>query len=225
MRGTAETGAAYLEAVLTGTSIADCKKALKQITFDDLATWPDDVKTAFWLNVYNAFVVEQLRVDATLWREKRKAFFQQPLLQLANAPLSLHQIEHHILRKGKWLFGLGYLPALISPALRGLQPAVLDSRIHFALNCGAASCPPVTTYKPATLNQTLAAQTKSFLQRESVFQAEKKTLTVSRIMLWYLGDFGGMKGVKQLHRALGLIPETQVRLKFAKYDWSLSLPQ
>ena len=39
----------------------------------------------------------------------------------------------------------------------------LDPRIHFALNCGAKSCPPIRVYSPPNLDSQLNRAAASFL--------------------------------------------------------------
>ena len=39
----------------------------------------------------------------------------------------------------------------------------LDPRIHFGLNCGAKSCPPIRVYSPKNLDSQLNRPAASFL--------------------------------------------------------------
>ena len=39
----------------------------------------------------------------------------------------------------------------------------LDPRIHFGLNCGAKSCPPIRVYSPTNLDSQLNRAAASFL--------------------------------------------------------------
>lgn len=39
----------------------------------------------------------------------------------------------------------------------------VDPRIHFALVCGAKSCPPIKLYSPDTLEEGLAAAAEAFI--------------------------------------------------------------
>merc|ERR1719184_519606 len=42
----------------------------------------------------------------------------------------------------------------------------LDPRLHFALNCGARSCPPIRIYTEERINSQLEMATESFLSQE-----------------------------------------------------------
>ena len=66
---------------------------------------------------------------------------------------------------------------------------VLLFRIHFALNCGARSCPPIRVYDAAKLDRQLDTAAKSFVSQEAEV-AEGGVAKVSKIFMWYKGDFG-----------------------------------
>lgn len=40
----------------------------------------------------------------------------------------------------------------------------MDKRIHFALNCGAKSCPPIKVYTPETLEEGLQSAAATFCE-------------------------------------------------------------
>lgn len=46
----------------------------------------------------------------------------------------------------------------------------MDARIHFALNCGAASCPAIKLYSTDTLEEGLAAAAEAFCASEVVIE-------------------------------------------------------
>lgn len=76
--------------------------------------------------------------------------------------LTLDEIEHGILRSNaghpaakKKLF------ADDDPKMKLVIPT-LDPRIHFALNCGAKSCPPIRIYQSEKLDKQLEIAAKSF---------------------------------------------------------------
>ena len=70
----------------------------------------------------------------------------------------------------------------------------LDPRIHFALNCGARSCPPIRVYTEDKLEGQLDTASVSFLDQEvSVIKdpaSGKWILELSKLFLWYGDDFG-----------------------------------
>ena len=66
----------------------------------------------------------------------------------------------------------------------------MDFRIHFALNCGSISCPPIAYYDVADLDVQLAMAEESFATSEFLVDHEKETIECSSIFLWYRKDFG-----------------------------------
>ena len=103
---------------------------------DELNT--DDAKKCFWINIYNAYY----QLLALKHNQTRGDIFKLKDIKIARNQFSLDDIEHGILRKYRWKFSLGYLPNIfVSVLIKKLAVNVVDYRIHFALNCGAVSCP------------------------------------------------------------------------------------
>lgn len=80
-------------------------------------------------------------------------------------PVQADDIEHGILRSNAVapasIGALLKLPFLAHPQFkkgdprRGYAVSPLDPRIHFALVCGAKSCPPIKLYTPDNLDEGL----------------------------------------------------------------------
>jgi len=180
-----------------------------------------DERLAFWLNVYNAATGAALLADPDRF-ERRRRFFSEPLVTVAGEDLSLDAIEHGILRGSQWKYGLGYVPNPFAPTfVRRHRVAEPDFRVHFALNCGAASCPAVAAYDPETVDRDLDTATESYLGSETV--VEDGTAYVPRLLLWYRGDFGGKSGMRRILREYDVIdPDEFSRIRYREYDWSLA---
>lgn len=180
----------------------------------------DTTKKAFWINVYNAYFLI-LRLQKQV---ERPAIFRDKLITIAGIQFSLDDIEHGILRKYRWKWSLGYLPHIFAPAiLRQLAVDKMDPRIHFALNCGAKSCPPIAFYTPEKINQQLEVATQAFLENETKVFPEKREIHASRLLLWYQGDFGGKKGAlrflnRYLNQNFG-----GWKLRYQPYNWEEAL--
>jgi hypothetical protein len=96
------------------------------------------------VNLYNAFVQDALIRHPEQYHDRR-AFFRERRHTVASTDLSLDIIEHGILRHSKWKYGLGYVPNSFPSAFeRQHRVPEIDPRVHFALNGGAESCPPIT---------------------------------------------------------------------------------
>ena len=65
--------------------------------------------------------------------------------------------------------------------------------IHFALNCGAVSCPPVGVYseEDQKLEEQLQLATEGFLDQSVSFNVDARTINLSMLFSWYKPDFGG----------------------------------
>ena len=174
---------------------------------------------AFWINVYNAATQLRLRRDGDSFGD-RSRFFGTPCLTVAGTRLSLDDMEHGILRGGRPKLGLGFIPGIFSrPPFPGLR-LPLDPRIHFALNCGAASCPPIAAYTTSGIDGELDLATRSYLEQEVDYDPERRAVTLPRICLWYMGDFGGFPGLRTLLREHGVIPtQHSPSIRFSSYDW------
>lgn len=181
----------------------------------------DRAKLAFWLNVYNAGVRADLSRDPDR-KERKYMFFARHGVVVAGKHLSFNQIEHGMLRRSKFGFTMGYLSnPLPNRFERNFRLQRRDPRIHFALNCGARSCPPIQVYEPSDADRQLDLATHAYLVDNSSFDAETRTVTAPRLLLWYRGDFGGRRGILELLARHGVIPHTDVlTMKFGGYDWT-----
>jgi hypothetical protein len=218
---------AYLLAVRRGDDPAPHADRLAALPSDRLraALGDDDARRAFWLNVYNAAAHHRLRADPSLY-DRRTRFFRRDLLTVAGHDLSLDDVEHGILRRSLTSWGLGYVPRLRPDGFeRAHRLAGRDPRIHFALNCGAASCPPIAAYDADRVDGQLRLATESYLASEASYDPGTGVVRAPRLFLWFPGDFGGRSGTLAFLRQHGAVPADadDVRLRYRSYDWGLSL--
>ncbi len=216
------TSAELLVAIRT----ADVAKAdgllaeLAGIDPEELAASMSDhaARIATWLNLYNAATQRLVEAHPETFA-RRGRFFRQPAIVVAGTTLSLDAIEHGLLRRSRWKAGLGWLGNPFPGRFeRRFRVDVIDPRIHFALNCAAASCPPIAAYDPDRLDAQLDLATRSYLA-EAV-RREGPRLIVPRLFLWFMGDFGGPRGVRRFLEQHG-VETARTHLRFARYDWSL----
>ena len=148
-------------------ALARFRYQMEEVDPDALA---DDGALAFWLNLYNAGALA-LAADAvsagasTVLRIP--GAFDTPWAVVGGEALSLNDIEHGKIRR----FG--------------------DPRIHAALVCGSVSCPSLR-YEPfgEALGVQLDEQMRGFLAGGGAhIDRESNTLRLSRLFLWYGGDF------------------------------------
>jgi len=226
-----ETAAAFLRAVRYGEPTKEYESALASADPDALAAAleTDGDRLAFWVNVYNAAVQGALADEPERYENKR-AFFASDLVTVAGHALSPDEIEHGILRRSYHQYGLGYVRSPFRDEFASAQAVrERDPRIHFALNCGAASCPPIAAYDAAQIDKQLDWATEGYLDQTVTYDPEGGPLpgrgraVVPRVMLWYRGDFGGRRGIVELLRRYEQIPpDASPWLSYHDWDWSLS---
>lgn len=217
-----EQAATLLLNVKTGKPTEAQESALAGYEFQKLMQElnADHQKKTFWINIYNAY----FQLLAAREQVTKPDIYKKRLVQIAGQNFSLDDIEHGILRKNRYKPALGFLPNLFARRLlKHLAVSEIDYRIHFALNCGAVSCPPITFYNAEKIESQLELASRSFLELETQVFAEKKEIHVSRLMLWYLGDFGGFWGIRRILKQK-LNQETRgQRLVFKPYNWGQQL--
>ncbi|WP_156708771.1 DUF547 domain-containing protein [Natronomonas sp. CBA1123] len=215
---------AYLRSVRRSESAHEIAASLRDLPRERLhaALDGDAERLAFWLNVYNATAQSVLSADPAAF-EARSSFFRAPLVAVSGRDLSLDDVEHGMLRRSHPKWGFGYVPNPFSDAFeRAFRVEERDPRIHFALNCGAASCPPIAAYEADRIDAQLDLASGGYLDSEAVYDAEAGVVTIPRLMLWFRGDFGGRRGILQFLRKYDAIPaDVTPDIDYADYDWSL----
>ncbi|MFQ5423097.1 MAG: DUF547 domain-containing protein [Phycisphaerae bacterium] len=158
---------------------------------DQLADRP--VALAFWINVYNALVIHgALQAGVRRSLKEVPGFFRRTAYRIGGRVFGLNDIEHGILRQNRGHPARGLLPQWMPWDDRcALVIRPMDTRIHFALNCGAASCPPIRHYAAAEIDAQLELAARAFMAGGGVrIDAETGQVRLSRIFLWFWRDFG-----------------------------------
>lgn len=196
-------------------------------------------RLAFWINLYNALILDaviQLGVRSSVTRSA--GFFLRAAYQVGGLRFSAEDIEHGLLRANAPHPALPGRHFGADDPRRGLALPTLDPRVHFALVCGARSCPPIAFYDPDRIDQQLDTAARSFLAAGGArLDVEARVLWLSRIFQWYAPDFGArplaVGDRAPLRRfALRYLPEEtraalagradSLRVRFLAYDWSLN---
>jgi Protein of unknown function, DUF547 len=132
---------------------------------DLLAT--DAAKVVFFVNLYNTLTIHAFAELGPPAENSlaRLLFNSQASYIVGGHRLSLSDIENGILRGNRgvsmWPRPFGTTPES-DPRVR-LCVDVPEPRIHFVLNCGAASCPPIRFLTVDRLDAQLTLATSSFL--------------------------------------------------------------
>lgn len=199
-------------------------------------------KLAFWLNLYNALVIDGIiayGIRTTV--NEIPGFFRRVAYTVGGYRFSLDDIEHGILRANAGhlvIPGPQFAPADPRRAFMLDRP---DWRIHFALVCGARSCPPVNFYAEDNIDAQLDLAAANFLGQSVTFDPARRTLRLSKLLQWYGADFGAgplsALGLGDYHAALPALaphlsdptlhdllahPPRELKIRFDPYDWSLN---
>jgi hypothetical protein len=211
----------------------ECLAMLNRFNPEDLTTV--EARRAFWINLYNALVMDAV-IDLGIQRSVTEGrlglltFFRRAAYSVNGRRVSLDDIEHGILRGNR---GNPYIPGVhFSSGDRRLEWALtLDPRIHFALNCGGKSCPPIRSYSPDRLEAQLDIAARSFVNSTVVIRPESDEVLLSKIFRWYEKDFGGRENLVDF--LIEYLPEDErrdylaktrghIRLRYTPYDWGLN---
>jgi len=192
------------------TSLEEYTESLAALNFEALSR---DAKLSTLINAYNAFTL-QLILDhypiesiKDIPREER---WEARRWSLGGALVSLDEIEHQRLRAH-----------------------FREPRIHFAINCASESCPPLQpkAFESGTLNEQLdqaAERMHDPAQRWYTWDADSNRARLSRIYLWYHGDFEEVAGsvaafAARYHEPLNeALAESGADVGYLDYDWSLN---
>ena len=123
-----------------------------------------------------------------------KGFWRIHAYNIGGLVYSLDEIEHGVLRMNKGHPNAGKQEFADADPRAQVALTSLDPRIHFALNCGARSCPPIRVYTEDRIEAQLDTASRSFLDQEVSLIKDpgtgKWTLELSKLFLWYGEDFG-----------------------------------
>lgn len=213
----------FLDLIKAEKNTDDIVNAYANIDLDALegSLNSHEKKLAFWINTYNAFIMQILKENPSLFND-RSSFYTETPINIGGETFTFDLIEHGIIRNSRWKFGLGYIKKWFPSQLeRKFRAGQKDGRVHFALNCGAISCPPVDIYTPEKLDQQLTKVIKGYLP--SVTSINGNQLTTSPLFSWFRGDFGGKSGIKKFLKEYGVIDQTDYKITYGDYDWTLLL--
>lgn len=213
-----------LLAIKTNKEISNYISELENYDFEKLSNHliDDNHKKAFWINCYNSFFQILRKAKKSGMASRKPEIYKEKHILIAGEKLSLDDIEHGILRRFRYKYSLGYLPNIFAPNfIKNWAVSTLDYRIHFALNCGAKSCPPIAFYSPDRIEQQLNLATASFLETEtSVIDNE---VHITRLFKWYLNDFGGKTGIRKILNEKLKRNFDEYKLVFSEYSWEEAL--
>ncbi|NQZ77255.1 MAG: DUF547 domain-containing protein [Ekhidna sp.] len=172
----------------------------------DLKDADQDHKTAFYINAYNMLVIKQVTDKYPISSPMDvEGFFKVKTFHVAGELLTLDAIE---------------FTKLIGPTS--------DPRIHFALGCGARSCPFLydNAFYPDKLNEQLEFRAQLIIDRPNYVHVDekKKKVVFNKIFDWYKDQFeadaGSLINYVNKYRFYK-VPKGYI-VSFQEYDWTLN---
>ncbi len=169
------------------------------------SSWSKEKEMAYWINMYNAFtiysILEKYPVSSIMDIEGGKIWDNKKIV-VGGKSLTLNMIEKEKLLK------------------RFKEP-----RVHFAVNCAAASCPPLLNkaWTEDNIKRYFSKRAKAFINNSKYNTLSEKTVEVSQIFNWYAGDFGGSdKVLSYIKKYADTEISSSAKVKFREYNWKLN---
>ncbi len=210
-----------------------------QLTTMSLTTFYRDYpsslnQTALFVNLYNLLTMHSLcelaalsssdmnskfqQFGSSLWT--RLTFYAENAYLIDHAAYCLNDIENGILR-GNRLSPVPMTRKHIDDSEGSKDPRLPfviqrpDPRIHFALNCGAVSCPPILVYHITDadeFNLQLEMATSLYLMDHVSLREkdESYVISISPLFQWYREDFlHDIARIKSTKQSLVTIPNDE----------------
>ncbi|MFT7512378.1 MAG: hypothetical protein ACI9QL_001586 [Candidatus Omnitrophota bacterium] len=162
---------------------------------------------AFYVNAYNAWILYRILEEYPTAGPGgggffgRSRFFKARNLTVAGEETSFHLLENEVIR-----------------------PRFKEPRVHFALNCASASCPPLDphAFVGEQLEETLDRLAKAFInENDEGVKVTGKKVALSKIFEWYEEDFSpDVLSYVNSYRVTAL-PAT-VDIRYQRYRWTLN---
>lgn len=169
------------------------------------SSWSKNKEMAYWINLYNAFtimtIVKNYPVNSITDIAGGKVWDTEKVT-VGGKSYTLNQIEKDKLLK------------------RFSEP-----RVHFAVNCAAASCPPLLNkaWTESNVQRYYEAQAKSFMNNNKYNNLSTKSIEISKIFDWYASDFGGKdKVLSYVQKYSNETIKDNAKVSYKEYDWKLN---
>jgi len=213
------------------------EEAVCELQCCDIGKLDHKTKVAWVINLYNlgikySFMKVGIYTDAL----GLMAYFKQILFNVGGFLFGFHDLESGILR------GNRNAPYAFSAPIGKEDPRLalllsddkVDCRIHFGLNCGAKSCPPVKNFTAEGIEEELRIVAQAFAEDDGnvTINTKHRVLSLSQIINWYRIDFAPstkelpqkivqfLRGEKKEKLQSMIDDGKKIKIKFKPYDWS-----
>lgn len=167
-------------------------------------------KLAYWINLYNALTVQLITENYPIksiqdlhphpYIPLFNSVWKKPLVKINGNYITLHMIEHDILRE-----------------------EFEEPGIHFAINCASKSCPKLRNeaYVAERIDEQLSDQLRSFLISKNDIQPS--SLKLSKLFQWYQDDFTVNRTIRAyISSGSEVVVDSKAKITYIPYDWSLN---
>jgi glutaredoxin len=234
-------------AVTNDKGLVDYKNAYKHELFStfeeavcelqgiNMGKMDDRTRLAFGINLYNLMIKYAfMKVGIGSTTLARGTFFSHVKFNVGGDILSFNDLENGVLRGNAAPPYSFFAPFSKTDPRRRLALDKADCRIHFALNCGAKSCPPVKNFTASAVNEELRIVAQAFAEQEDNVRLvpEKNEIYLNKILSWYGIDFASSKdllpekvvtflrGEKKQSLQVMIDSGKKISVYFNEYDWS-----
>ena len=187
------------------TTLRSYLESMSQV---DVIKLPRKAQLAFYLNVYNAAMIQAV-LDHTAknpkWTPAANEFavFKEKRVKLSGGATTLLHLKNQILRS-----------------------KFKDARMHGALVSGGLSCPPLLAraYVAKDLDKQLDANLKAFLRdpQRNQIDATTKTVRLSKLFEELAKDFGGEAGIRRLLKREFGDAVARYKIAYLPQSWQLN---
>lgn len=180
---------------------------VERIGEQSLSGKSDAFKMAFYINAYNLLTIYQVVENYPSIQSVKDipGFFKGRKFLVAENYMTLDDLE-----------------------FKGLFEIKKDPRFHFALVCGAQSCPLLynQAFVPEQLDQQLDMRARVMLNFETYVDPGNGELRLFKVMEWYRSDFTNNKPLISWINEYRDAPLNEgATIVFAEYDWGLNKAQ
>jgi Protein of unknown function, DUF547 len=189
---------------------------IEQLAALPVGTYNRFEQMAYWINLYNALTVRlvldhypiaSIRDINGEPRPLSGGPWDEGLVEIDGAPVSLNDIVHRILR-----------------------PIFRDPRVHYALSCAALGCANLQPepFRGDRLDHQLSKAAMAYVNDPRCISLENDELGLSSLYRWYREDFGGSDAAV-IHHLMGLANPSLAmslqqfdRIGADGFDWRLN---
>lgn len=210
------------------------EEAVCELQGVDMEKMDRNTRLAFGINLYNLMIKYAfMKLGIGSSALARSAFFSGVKFNIGGDILSFNDLEHGILRGNKRpVLGLNLQ---INPKDSRARLAIEnpDCRIHFGLNCGAKSCPPVKNFTADAIDEELRIVSMAFCEQDENVRIDESsnTLHLTKLLSWFREDFAAsnkelpqkvvtfLRGEKQAALQRMIDSKNSIKIVFNNYDW------